>query len=77
MEMLSDVPLGAFLSGGVDSSSIVALMNDHSAGRKCRPTRSVSRPEDLKYDIIPDDAVWARRVGESAQHRLSRIHAKA
>jgi asparagine synthase (glutamine-hydrolysing) len=64
MEMVADVPLGAFLSGGVDSSTIVALMHKINAGAQSVSTYTVGfPPEDLRYDIIPDDAVWARQVG--------------
>jgi asparagine synthase (glutamine-hydrolysing) len=64
MEMVADVPLGSFLSGGIDSSSIVALMKNHSGGRKVSTYTIGIEAEDLRYDIIPDDVTWARRVNE-------------
>jgi asparagine synthase (glutamine-hydrolysing) len=64
MEMVSDVPLGAFLSGGVDSSGIVAMMQRHGAGRPISTYTVGIESKDLRYDIIPDDVRWARRVNE-------------
>ncbi len=64
IEMVADVPLGSFLSGGVDSSSIVAMMNQHSNGRQVETYSIGIEAEDLRYDIIPDDVKWARRVNQ-------------
>ncbi|HEV8588679.1 MAG TPA: asparagine synthase (glutamine-hydrolyzing) [Pyrinomonadaceae bacterium] len=64
LEMVADVPLGSFLSGGVDSSSIVAMMKHHSNGRPVGTYAIGIEPEDLRYDIIPDDVQWARRVNQ-------------
>ena len=64
LEMVADVPLGSFLSGGVDSSSIVAMMKHHSKGRRIGTYTIGIEPEDLRYDIIPDDVEWARRVNQ-------------
>lgn len=64
MEMVADVPLGSFLSGGIDSSGIVAMMKRHEAGRRISTYTAGIESEDLRYDIIPDDVKWARRVNE-------------
>lgn len=63
LEMVADVPLGAFLSGGVDSSVITALMTRHSRERISTYTTAISAG-DLEYDIIPDDVEWSRKVGQ-------------
>jgi asparagine synthase (glutamine-hydrolysing) len=63
LEMVADVPVGAFLSGGVDSSSIVAMMKRHTNEKVSAYTTGISA-EDLEYDIIPDDVEWSRRVAK-------------
>lgn len=62
-QMVSDVPLGAFLSGGLDSSALVALMSE-GGQRKLTTYTFGFRSDDLRYDILEDDVKYARRVGE-------------
>ncbi|MGH9969410.1 MAG: asparagine synthase (glutamine-hydrolyzing) [Pyrinomonadaceae bacterium] len=64
LEMVSDVPLGSFLSGGIDSSALVALMKNHTNGRRIGTYTAGIKSEDLRYDIIPDDVRWARQVNQ-------------
>jgi asparagine synthase (glutamine-hydrolysing) len=59
-QMVSDVPLGAFLSGGVDSSAIVASMSAAS-GKVTTYTVGFSQ-EDLSHEIVPDDVRYAREI---------------
>jgi asparagine synthase (glutamine-hydrolysing) len=63
-QMVSDVPLGVFLSGGIDSSLLVALMARHSA----EPVRtySVSFAEQ-QVDESPIAAAVARQFGTNHQ----------
>jgi asparagine synthase (glutamine-hydrolysing) len=62
MQMVSDVPIGAFLSGGLDSSAVVGLMAAHSHG----PVRTYSigfggsQADDL-YNELPYARVIAER----------------
>jgi asparagine synthase (glutamine-hydrolysing) len=65
-QMMADVPLGAFLSGGLDSSTIVALMTG-AASHKVTTYTFGFKQEDLRYDILEDDVKYARVVGREFQ----------
>jgi asparagine synthase (glutamine-hydrolysing) len=65
--MVADVPLGAFLSGGVDSSAVVALMAE--ASRSAVETCSIGFAE-----ADHDETKWAALVATRfATHHRSRI----
>ena len=66
-QMVSDVPIGAFLSGGIDSSTIVALMAKHSS----EPVRTFTIGfQGSSGARIYDERAFARRLAEhvGAQH---------
>lgn len=71
MQMISDVPLGGFLSGGVDSSIIVALMQEISIGQTKTFTIGF---EDEHYD----ESIYAKKVAQilGTEHHCVMMNSK-
>jgi len=61
LRMRSDVPFGAYLSGGVDSSTVVALMTRFSG----KPILTFSLGYEDEFENKETDLFYARKVSEA------------
>lgn len=61
LRKLSDVNVGVFLSGGVDSSTNAALFSEGDA----EPVRTFSIGYDAEYDSYPSELPFARQMAEA------------
>jgi asparagine synthase (glutamine-hydrolysing) len=75
-QLVADVPVGAFLSGGLDSSAVVAMM------RRAQPDRriqcfSIGFGDDADSEGNPADLPYARRVAKHLDVDLEEIRIDA
>jgi asparagine synthase (glutamine-hydrolysing) len=72
-QMVADVPVGAFLSGGLDSSAVVAFAREQAADLQCFTIRQVGGAEQG----VTDDLPYAERVAKHLGVRLHTVEIEA
>ena len=72
IRLMSEVPLGAFLSGGVDSSAVVALMSQCSR----QPVRTFSLGFDKPHESY-NELPFARKIADTFQTEHHEMIVKA
>ncbi len=63
--LVSDVPLGLFLSGGLDSAALLALMHEAGAGSVKTFTIGYEHPADRSFNELAQARAIARHFGAS------------
>ncbi len=72
-QMVSDVPLGAFLSGGLDSSSIVACMRESFPSREITAYTVRFETDEMVREMGVEDYPYACQVAERLDVRLKSV----
>jgi asparagine synthase (glutamine-hydrolysing) len=72
-QMVADVPVGAFLSGGLDSSAIVAFAREIAPDLQCFTIRQVGGTEDG----VTDDLPYAEKVAKHLGVKLHTVEIQA
>jgi len=72
-QMVADVPVGAFLSGGLDSSAVVAFARETAADLQCFTIRQVGGAEEG----VTDDLPYAERVAKHLGVKLHTVEIQA
>lgn len=72
-QMVSDVPVGAFLSGGLDSSTVVAFAREVDPGVRCF---TIETEGDTDAGMV-DDLPYARRVADHLGVQLDVVRVEA
>jgi asparagine synthase (glutamine-hydrolysing) len=72
-QLVADVPVGAFLSGGLDSSAVVAFARERSAGIRCFTIHVAGGQESGTTEDLP----YARQVARHLQVPLDVVRIDA
>jgi asparagine synthase (glutamine-hydrolysing) len=72
-QMVADVPVGSFLSGGLDSSAVVAFAREQAPDLRCFTIEAEGGQEDGSTDDLP----YARRVADHLGVRLDVVRIQA
>jgi len=76
-QRVSDVPVGLFLSGGLDSSALLAEMAADGTAGEIRCYTAAFPPDDNAYDQFTDDLPYARAVARHFGVRLIEFDIRA
>lgn len=76
-QMVSDVPVGTFLSGGLDSSAITAFAKEFTDGQKLQCFTIALDDADAKKEGMVADLPYAKRVAKHLGVELNVIRANA